>query len=126
MSAEAPADGRQRDNQPNERGTTIGGGSGQWMGGYATTSQIRVAQREVDAQQELFRGGGAGRLQAAAQQEAVTPPITRWHRRQRSRGRGKGMRRGGRDLEREWDGFAAKGSLLRNDIAEIAKELVRE
>jgi hypothetical protein len=28
MSAEAPADGRQRDNQPNERGTTIGGASG--------------------------------------------------------------------------------------------------
>jgi hypothetical protein len=29
MSAQAPADGRQRDNQPNERGTTIGGASGQ-------------------------------------------------------------------------------------------------
>ncbi len=27
MSAVAPADGRQRDNQPNERGTTIGGAS---------------------------------------------------------------------------------------------------
>ncbi len=28
MSVEAPADGRQHDNQPNERGTTIGGASG--------------------------------------------------------------------------------------------------
>ena len=36
------------------------------------------------------------------------------------------MRRGGRDLKREWDGFAAKGSSLRNDATEIAKELARE
>jgi hypothetical protein len=33
---------------------------------------------------------------------------------------------GGRDLERERDGLAAKGSLLRNNTTEIAKELARE
>jgi hypothetical protein len=32
----------------------------------------------------------------------------------------------GRDLEREWDRLAAKGSLLRNNAPEIAKELARE
>jgi hypothetical protein len=36
------------------------------------------------------------------------------------------MRRGGRDLERERDGLTAKGSLLRKNAAEIAKELTRE
>jgi hypothetical protein len=36
------------------------------------------------------------------------------------------MRRGGRDLERERDGLAARGSSWRNDATEIAKELARE
>jgi hypothetical protein len=36
------------------------------------------------------------------------------------------MRHGGRDLKIEQDGLAAKGSLLRNDAVEIAKELMRE
>jgi hypothetical protein len=36
------------------------------------------------------------------------------------------MRCRGRDLERERDGLAAKGSLLRNDATEIARELTRE
>jgi hypothetical protein len=36
------------------------------------------------------------------------------------------MSRGSRDLKRERDGLAAKGSLLRNVTAEIAKELMRE
>ncbi len=36
------------------------------------------------------------------------------------------MHCGDRDLEREQDGFAAKGSLLRNDTVEIAKEHARE
>jgi hypothetical protein len=36
------------------------------------------------------------------------------------------MCRGGRDLEREQDGLAAKGSSLRNNATEIAKELARE
>ncbi len=36
------------------------------------------------------------------------------------------MRHGGRDLERERDGLAARRSLLRNNAREIAKELARE
>jgi hypothetical protein len=36
------------------------------------------------------------------------------------------MHRRGRDLERERVGLTANGSLLRNNAAEIAKELARE
>jgi hypothetical protein len=61
----------------------------------------------------------------AAAHLAKNAGLKRWRGHQHSRGGGKGMRRGGRDLEREQDGLAAKGSLLRNDAAEIAKELAR-
>ncbi len=36
------------------------------------------------------------------------------------------MHHGGGDLKRERDGFAAKGSSLRNEATEIPEELARE
>jgi hypothetical protein len=36
------------------------------------------------------------------------------------------MHHRGWDLKREWDGLAAKGSLLRNNAMEIARKLARE
>ena len=59
----------------------------QFSGCYMTTNQIRVAQQEAEAQCNLLRGGGAGRLQAGGQKEAEMLLMKWcWQRRPRCRG----------------------------------------